>query len=140
MPGPSSAGPAGDGAEAPSRVTPPAAALDAPVLLVHWERTIGDLLDRTGRFPRSARFSFAARIDGLALDVLERLVRARWAPRGDKGRLLAAADSDLAVLRTLLRLSFDRRFLDRGALEHVSRQLDEAGRMLGGWRRSLHDR
>ena len=101
---------------------------------------MGDLLDRTGRFPRSARFSFAARIDGLALDVLERLVRARWAARGEKGRLLAAADSDLAVLRTLLRLSFDRRLLDRGALEHVSRQLDEAGRMLGGWRRSLDDR
>ena len=139
MPDPSSTGSAGGG-EAASTGGHGRAARDAPVLLVHWERTVGDLLDRTGRFPRSARFSFAARIDGLALDVLERLVRARWASRGKQGPLLAEADADLAVLRTLLRLSFDRRLLDRGGLEHVSRQLDEAGRMLGGWRRSVDGR
>jgi len=109
----------------------------APALLVHWERAVGEILDRTGRFPKSARFSFAARIDGLALDVLERLVRARWARRDRKAPLLEAADADLAVMRTLLRLAFDRRLIDRGGLEQVSRQVDEAGRMLGGWRRSV---
>ena len=44
---------------------------DEPALLVHWEKTLGDLLDRTAGFPKSVRFTFAARVDGLALDVME---------------------------------------------------------------------
>ena len=111
-----------------------------PPLLTLWEQALGELLDRTGAFPKSARFSFAARIDARALDVLEALAAARYAPLDDKRRLLAAADRDLAVLRVLLRVSHQRRLLDLGALEHHSRALDEAGRMLGGWRASLDAR
>lgn len=113
---------------------------DEPALLVHWERTLGDLLDRTGGFPRAQRFTFAARVDGLSLDILEKLVRARWARRADKARLLADADADLAVLRVLVRLCFERRLLARGGFEHVVRDLDEAGRMLGGWRKQVEGR
>lgn len=112
---------------------------DEPVLLVHWERTPGALLDRTSGFPRAQRFTFAAPIDGLALDILEALVQARWARRAEKARLLAAADTDLAVLRVLVRLCFERRLLARAGFEQVVRDLDEAGRMLGGWRRQVGD-
>lgn len=110
---------------------------DEPALLVHWERMLGDLLDRTSDFPRAQRFTFASRIDGLALDVLEELVRARWSRRPEKARLLAAADADFAVLRVLVRLCFERRLLARAGFEQVVRDLDEAGRMLGGWRRQV---
>lgn len=111
--------------------------MDDPALLVHWEKSLGDLLDRTARFPKVSRFTFAARVDGLGLDILETLVRARWAARGEKAALLAHADADLAVLRVLMRLCFERRLLDRGGLEQVARNLDEAGRMLGGWRKQV---
>ena len=106
-------------------------------LLVHWERTLGDLLDRTQKLPRSVRFTFTNRIDNLALDVMERLVEARYASGGRKRSLLREADSALTRLRILLRLCRDRRYLDRGGHEHVVRELDEAGRMLGGWQRDL---
>ena len=109
----------------------------APVLLVHWEETVGLVLDKTSRFPKSARFTFASRIDALVLDILAALVRARWATRGDTGPLLAAADGHLAVLRVLLRLSHERRLLARPGFEHLVRRLDEAGRMLGGWRQQV---
>lgn len=110
---------------------------EAPVLLVHWEETVGLVLDKTSRFPKSARFTFASRIDALVLDVLETLVRARWAARGDKAALLAEADGHLAVLRVLLRLAHERRLLARPGFEHLVRHIDEAGRMLGGWRRQV---
>ena len=110
------------------------AASEPPALLVFWERTLGDLLDRTAQFPKAVRFTFASRIDTLALNILDALVRARWAPRAATAPLLQSADADLAVLRVLVRLSFERRYLARGGFEHVVRQLDEAGRMLGGWR------
>ncbi len=115
----------------------PMPAPEVPQLLVHWERTVGEVLDRTAHFPKAVRFTFAQRIDGLALDLLETLVRARWAPRAQTAALLVTADGTLAVLRVMVRLSFERRYLARAGFEQVVRSLDEAGRMLGGWRASL---
>ena len=105
-----------------------------PPIVALWEKVVADLLDRTQRFPKSVRFTFAGRIDNLALDVLERLVEARWSAGRTKQDALRSADLDLAKLRLLLRICCDRRHLDRRGWEHVSRQLDEVGRMLGGWR------
>jgi hypothetical protein len=39
------------------------------------------------------------------------------------------------MLRILLRLCNDMRYLDHKGYEHAARRIDEAGRMLGGWRR-----
>lgn len=114
--------------------------MDEPALLVHWERVVGEVLDRTAQFPRSQRFTFAARLDGRTLDILEALAAARFAKLDERRALLAQADRDLAVLRVLLRVSHDRRLLSRKQLEHLSRLLDEAGRMLGGWRQHLQAR
>ena len=85
--------------------------MDEPALLVHWERTVGLVLDRTGRFPRSARHTFAARIDARALDVLEQLAVARFAKGERRLNLLQRADADLAVLRVLVRLAHTRQLL-----------------------------
>ena len=106
---------------------------DVPVVLVRWEAVLGDLLDRTRCFPKSARFTFATRIDNLALDLLEHLVRARWAPPDQKAVSLHQADLCLALLRVLLRLSYQRRFLSTRGYEHLARELDDVGRQLGGW-------
>lgn len=113
---------------------------DEPALLVLWERVVGDLLDRTARFPKAVRFTFASRIDNLALDILEQLAEARWAPLDRRRELLLRADLCLVRLGVLLRLAHDRRYLDTGGFEHVVRATDEAGRMLGGWRKHLDAR
>ena len=115
-------------------------ARDELPIFVHWERTIGDLLDRTQRFPKAVRFTFATRIDGAALDVLERLAEARYARGRRKLGLLREVDAALVRLRVLLRLSFERRYLDRRGFEHVMRGLDEAGRMVGGWLKERAER
>ena len=104
-----------------------------PPLFTLWEEALDDLLDRTLKFPKSVRFTFSSRIDGLALDVLERLVEARYAPSGVKREALRHADLSLAKLRVLLRLAHKRRYLDHRGYAHVAERLDEAGRMIGGW-------
>jgi four helix bundle protein len=109
---------------------------EALPLIALWEQVVGEVLDRTRSFPKHARFTFASRIDRLGLDILERLVEARYAPRRETPSHLRAADSALTRLRVLLRLSTDRSFLSLGAYEHLSRRMDEAGRMLGGWRKA----
>ncbi|MBM4346386.1 MAG: four helix bundle protein [Deltaproteobacteria bacterium] len=106
-------------------------------LLLQWERTTQDILDRTARLPKAARFTFATRIDNIALDVMEKLTLARFAAKPTRAALLAEVDTALARLRVLFRLCHGRRLVDGGAYEVVARNLDEAGRMVGGWRQSL---
>lgn len=50
--------------------------VDAPTLIVLWRQLVGELLDRTRTFPKTARFTFSSRIGGLGLDVLDRRVKA----------------------------------------------------------------
>ena len=100
-------------------------------LFTLWETTLKDLLPRTARFPKSVRFTFSGRIDNLALDVFERLVEARYERKA--GSALRAASLDLEKLRLLLRVCHDLAYLDHRGYEHVARNLDEAGRMIGGW-------
>lgn len=111
--------------------------MDEPVALLQWETVVGRLLDRTTLFPKSARFTFGARIDGRALDILEALTEARWASGPEKANLLGSADRSIAVLLALLRLAHDRRLLDHASHERLVRDIDEIGRMVGGWRRSI---
>lgn len=112
---------------------------EAPAILVLWESVVGEILDRTVRFPKASRFTFAQRIDGRALDVLEALVDARYARAEQKRAALIRVDRLLAQLRVLVRLSHQRQLLDHGSYELLARRFDEVGRMLGGWVRTLPD-
>ena len=105
----------------------------APVelsLFVHWEKTLRDLLSRTEKFPKRVRFTLSSRVDNLALDVLEKLIEARYSK--DKSRMLTQASLSLEKLRVMLRISHEERHLDNKGFEFICRNIDEAGRMLGG--------
>lgn len=96
-----------------------------------WVSFLDWLLDATEKFPKRVRFTFASRIDGLALEVLEDLVEARYTRA--KAAVLRRANLRLEKLRVLLRLSHGRRYLAHGSYEHAARSIDEVGRMIGGW-------
>lgn len=113
--------------------------VEVPVLFTHWEQFVGELLDRTARFPKAVRFTFASRIDSFALDVLEAIVEARYARGAAKQDALRRADIGMAKLRTFVRLAHARQYLDHRGYEHLSRGVDEGGRMLGGWRKQVAD-
>lgn len=100
-------------------------------LFVFWETFLRDLLSRTQKFPKSVRFTFTTRIDNLGLDVVELLIQARW--RRDKRADLERVSMNIDKLRILLRICHNEGYLDHRGCEHVMRNLDEAGRMVGGW-------
>jgi hypothetical protein len=107
-------------------------------LFVHWEKPLRDILLRTEKFPKRVRFTFSSRIDNLALDILEKLVEARYTK--DKTAVLSQANLSFEKLRVLFRISHEERYLDHKGFEHVIRNIDEAGRMVGGWIRSREAR
>ena len=114
---------------------------EAPPIIVMWYELVMWLMGKTEKFPRRVRFTFANRIDNLALDILEQMVTARYEGVG-RGKLeaLGRADSALSRLRILLRMCHDLKYLDHGGYEHAARGLTEAGGMLGGWIKHVEQR
>lgn len=110
---------------------------EVPVLFARWERFTGWLFQRTASFPKRVRHTLTVRVEGLALDVFEAIVEARYAQ--DRERALARANLDIEKLRLLLRLARDQAILPHPAAEHAFAELDEAGRMVGGWLRHARE-
>ncbi len=119
----------------------PAAREAGPELLVlaKWEEFTGWLIEHTAKWPKSARFGLVRRIDDHALDVTELLIVARYEPR-ERRRTLREVNLRLERLRFLLRIATTRRIMPASAFETAVRQVDEAGRMLHGWREVLGGR
>lgn len=109
-----------------------------PPLFVLWYDFSKWLLAKTEKFPRKVRFSFTNRIDNLALDIIEGIVEARYAAR--KKDILRRIDLSMEKLRIMLRMSYDQHYLDTRGYEYASRQINEAGRMVGGWRKHQESR
>jgi hypothetical protein len=91
----------------------------------------GWILDRVEGYPKATRFTLADRTVNLALDVLQKIVQAQYAR--NKLDLLQGANEALQPLRILLRLAMEKKCLSFGQYEQVVTDLDECGRMLGGW-------
>lgn len=102
--------------------------------LVQWT------LQRTASIPKSQRFTFGQRLDGISLDALECIVRAVFSQPAEKRRLLKDLNIRLEILRTLWRLVHDQRWISLQQLVFVIGRIDEIGRMTGGWIRQLDQR
>jgi len=89
------------------------------------------LLPVTVKFPRTQRFVLAERVQRMALDFQEQLIDAGRAAQPTP--FLQRADTTLTKLRLYLRLCRDLELLTSGQYEHVARQVNEVGRLLGGW-------
>jgi hypothetical protein len=87
-------------------------------LFTHWTKVVADLLSRTEKFPKKVRFTFSGRIDGLALDVVEKIVEARYTR--DKTAILRSINLDIEKLRVLLRISHDQGYLPHRGYAHAS--------------------
>lgn len=93
------------------------------------------LIPLTIKFPRQHRFVLAAAIQRSVMAFQERLIEAGLSEEAYP--LLLQADVNLTKLRLYLRLSHDLELLNSGQYEHVSKMVNEVGRLLGGWRKSL---
>ena len=109
-----------------------------PVLFTRFYAVAGWVVERAESFPKLARFTLGERVIGATMDVLERIVMAQYAKQ--KRALLEEANLRLQALRVLMRLCMERKHLSFRQYEYVSGELDECGRMLGGWIRQRAQR
>lgn len=91
------------------------------------------LIPRTEKFPKSQRFIITQRLLNAALDFQEKLFEANVFKGQKRLENLQAADASLMKLRLYLRLTVQFQWLTQGQYEHISRMVEELGKLLGGW-------
>ena len=103
------------------------------VLLTRLFDLLAWLLPKAERFPRPYRQTVTLRLMNAALDCQEAVFTAQ-SVRGDR-RLSALREADAALnrLRLYLRLAHRWRWLTDGQYGHISAQVVEIGKLLGGW-------
>jgi len=92
------------------------------------------LVPAIGKFPRSQKFLLGDRLQTTALDVLELLIEATYTC--NRGSILSQAHLGLEKFRAMVRLAMALKHFARQRYEYAARSIDDAGRLVGGWRKA----
>ena len=84
------------------------------------------------RLPREHRFTLGERIVNNLYDLLEGLIRARYAKK-DKLAQLQSLNNQIDILRYQARLLFDFQLISVQRYKYINQQLNDIGIELGGW-------
>ncbi len=87
--------------------------------------------------PKQDRFSIFERVDTTTLDVIEGIMLASGQQKTVKLSSLERTSLKLNMLRVFIRLMKDTKALDNKKYIALESMIDEIGRMLGGWIRSI---
>ena len=87
--------------------------------------------------PKQDRFTIYERSEGIILDVTEHIYHAGYSKTTQKVLILEKASAKLNLLRLLIRLMKETKTLDTKKYVVLQGMIDEIGRMLGGWIRSM---
>ncbi len=87
------------------------------------------------KFPKSQRFVLGQRVENALIDFLELIIEAKNSKI--KISALTKASIKLDKLRILVRLAKDLHFISIKQYQFAVMMIDEIGKMLGGWLRSL---
>ncbi|MDX1984579.1 MAG: diversity-generating retroelement protein Avd [Bryobacteraceae bacterium] len=96
------------------------------------------LYPKVERFPRSYRMSLGRELTTNGLELLMSLVQSAYA--SDKAGLLQKAGLKANTLRYLLRLAKDLHIITADSYGYSTGEVEEIGRMVGGWYRSVGKR
>jgi four helix bundle protein len=92
------------------------------------------LYPRVNKFPKSQRFVLGQHIENSLLKIIEGIIEANQ--ERIKGPFLKKISVELDKLRILVRLSKDFRFINIRQYAFAADNINEIGKMLGGWIRS----
>lgn len=87
--------------------------------------------------PKKDRYSIGLKIEKSTLDLLEFTITAGDAQSSEKLTALSRASVKLDFLKLLVRLSCDIKAIDKKKYLRIEEKLQEIGRMLGGWLKSI---
>lgn len=89
------------------------------------------------KFPKTKRYGLGQKMDQIALELIELIVRASYLQREQKPSVLEKSVVSADLLKILLRLAKDNKALDNKKYLQLESNLQEIGRMVGGWKRFI---
>ena len=101
-----------------------------PVVEKHYQLILW-MLPKIANFPKDQRFLLADRIERILLDILEMLIEAVYSK--NKREILIKVNLKLDILRFMMRIAKDMRYVNVKAYDFFCQSALEIGRMVGGW-------
>lgn len=86
---------------------------------------------------KGARYTIGARIENKFLDLLELAYIAYFTEKEKKVEKIAGCILLTDILKFLVSVAWEGRFISNKQCEDVAMKLEEIGKMLGGWKKSL---
>ena len=91
-------------------------------------------------FPKVNRASLGKKIDFYFLELLESIFTSLYLPLAQKIIKLSSAIAKLDALKFFLQLAWENKCISQEKYAFLSSQLDEIGKMLGGWKKGLEQK
>jgi len=88
-------------------------------------------------FSKDSRYTLGAKIDNTFLETIENIIKAGHSDKLEKQIFLKRGSVKLDLLKFFLQLSWETKSLDDKKYIKLSEKLNEIGKMLGGWIKSL---
>ncbi len=88
-------------------------------------------------FPKKDKYALGAKCETLMITVLELLLAASRAEKNNKKSLLSQASVKFDALKIFVRLAWELKILDDKKYAELQTYLQEIGKMIGGWLKSL---
>lgn len=88
-------------------------------------------------FPKTSRYSLGAKIDSLFIEIIELTHKAITLNRQNKLPYLIRANLKLDLLKFFLQIAWQIKAIDNKRYIFLSTDLEEIGKMFGGWIRQL---
>ena len=95
-----------------------------------WHKSLTD-------FPKTSRYTLASKIDSLFLKTIEFLIIAVNSSKGERVVYLNKSSVCLDLLKFFLQIAWEIKAIDNKKYIFLSEKLNEVGKMVGGWLKSL---
>ncbi|MEK7228078.1 MAG: four helix bundle protein [Patescibacteria group bacterium] len=121
------------------RICPPPA--QAPLVLIRAKESYKVWHNNLNNISKVDRHTLGGKIDDIYLSLLELIFRATFGhDKFEKLSLVSQAIGKTDLLKFFLQIGWEHKVLDHTMYGNIILQLDEIGRMLGGWKKSLQDK
>lgn len=89
--------------------------------------------------PKSSRYTLGARIENKFLDLIELSYAAYFSKKDEKSAKISDCIFALDILKYLISITWEAKLISSKHFEKMAGKLEESGKMLGGWFKSLNN-
>jgi len=89
------------------------------------------------RVPKTERYTLWQRCENTTLDLLQALIETGHQRGEERTKSLYALSNKLDLLKVLIRLAKDIHTIDNAKYQEIQGMIQEIGRMIGGWIKSV---